>query len=524
MLKKILTLVICLSLSLGTGVVALADEESSLPVAEESSQIFTDLKLTASVVSIVDTVNEVRTMRCKDMDYLFLPSYADLSKLVLNFDNDIILVATYKNDSAQVENGVPFDATSFLTKPYSDGSMAITFTAYIAGVPKEYELRIMKSANIPSMFISSEDPIKKGLLYTAENKDHKAKGKMDMVDAQGVPVYMGGLSQIKTRGNSTWDCVKKPFQIKLNDSFDLIETGIKDNKNKTWILLANAYDPTLIRNSIAFDFAKNMGILAPDGRFVDLYYDGQYMGNYFLCEKVQIGKGRVPIDESGYLLEMDLMYGNQEDHYFTDIANNTFVIKEPEEISQDRIDSMEAYMNATLAAATMGGVDPSTGLSVWDYIDMDALARYYVFLENTANPDMFVSSTFFYLPAGGKLVAGPVWDFDSSFGLRDEIGANKTYGLTHNMQWISAFLSLSDFKKAVRKYEAEASKYMSKMSSVYVKATADSIGASQKMDAACWQDFDFNLYHKASSYSGDINYLKNYISGRNSWCINNLGR
>lgn len=533
MFKKILTVVVCISLSMAMGVTALADEVTlnvnPTDVALEQEVIVLptmaeSLKLTASVTSLVDTVDTVIPKKCGDKEYLFLPAYADLSRLTLNFDKNIILVATYKKESAQIESGIPFDATAFLTKPYSDGSMAMMFTAYMAGTPIEFELRIMKSANIASMFVKSADPAKKGLAYTSENKDHKAKGEMSLIGENGVPVYLGGLSQIKTRGNSTWACVKKPFQIKLDSSTDLIETGISDNKSKTWILLADAYDPTLIRNSLAYEFANDLGVIAPDGRFVDLYYDGLYLGNYYLCEKVQSGKGRVPVDDSGYLLEMDIMYGNQEDQYFTDIANNTFVIKEPEDISDDRIKTIEAYMNATLVAASMGGVDPSTGLSVWDYVDMDSLARYYVFLENTANPDMFISSTYFYLPAGGKLMAGPAWDFDSAFGLSDEAGTNKTYGLTQNMQWIGIFLGIPEFKKAVRKYEAEASKIMSNMASSKVKNTANTISASQKMDSVCWKDFDFNIYHKTSSYSSDISYLRNYISGRNSWCISNLGR
>ena len=73
---------------------------------------------------------------------------------------------------------------------------------------------------------------------------------MLMLDAAGEAVYDGKLTQIKGRGNSTWLQAKKPYQIKLKEKADLLQSGEKANANKTWILLANAVDASLLRNQI----------------------------------------------------------------------------------------------------------------------------------------------------------------------------------------------------------------------------------------------------------------------------------
>lgn len=59
-------------------------------------------------------------------------------------------------------------------------------------------------------------------------------------------------------------------------------------KAKTWILLANHADPSLLRNTLAYDLAAAFGLPgSPDSRFVDLTINGEYLGNYLITEKVE---------------------------------------------------------------------------------------------------------------------------------------------------------------------------------------------------------------------------------------------
>lgn len=80
---------------------------------------------------------------------------------------------------------------------------------------------------------------------------------------------------------------------------------------KKWVLLANALDESMMRNYLAFNLGKALGLeFTSDCQFLNLYINGQYKGVYLLCEQVQEGSNRVNINTSpvgqvdtGYLLE-----------------------------------------------------------------------------------------------------------------------------------------------------------------------------------------------------------------------------
>ena len=61
---------------------------------------------------------------------------------------------------------------------------------------------------------------------------------------------------IKVRGNSTAMTAKKSFTFKFDKKQDLFGMG----KSKKWVLLANAFDPTLLRSYVAFDLAQELGL------------------------------------------------------------------------------------------------------------------------------------------------------------------------------------------------------------------------------------------------------------------------
>ena len=97
--------------------------------------------------------------------------------------------------------------------------------------------------------------------------------------------------EIKGRGSSTWGFPKKPYKIKLDKKTSIFGMG----KNKHWVLLANYADKSLIRNYTANSLAQGLGELAMDSVFVDVVMNGEYCGNYQLCEHVRIDENRVDI-------------------------------------------------------------------------------------------------------------------------------------------------------------------------------------------------------------------------------------
>jgi hypothetical protein len=62
---------------------------------------------------------------------------------------------------------------------------------------------------------------------------------------------------------------------------------------RTWVLLANHTDPSLMRNKLTYDLARAVNLpYSPESRFVDVKIndvDGEHvLGNYLLTEKTEV--------------------------------------------------------------------------------------------------------------------------------------------------------------------------------------------------------------------------------------------
>ena len=324
---------------------------------------------------------------------------------------------------------------------------------------------LYQSTNIASMYIQTGQ----GLDFIHADKDNIDTGaSMMMIDSIGNTVYDNALEEIKGRGNTTWLYEKKPYQIKLASKTELVPGS---GSAKTWILLANYVDETLIRNQLSYNFSDSVGLdYSCSGQPIELYIDGDYKGTYYLCEKVQVGTTRVNIHDlekdnttanpgvdwdlttpmvslatdarfarfpasqyvdfqntpanitGGYLLEMDFAMSSTEEYtYFVTARGVQFVVKSPEQSNADELAYISEFVQELEDAIYSVDGYNAKGKHYSEYIDIDSFARYYLVQELTANFDAYYSSTFFYKDADangvtGKLYAGPMWDCDLTFG------------------------------------------------------------------------------------------------------------
>lgn len=227
-----------------------------------------------------------------------------LAVLPASAAGDSLTGLTYRADPAQENTAVSIQTQSgarYLFLPANADLSALTLwfnggDAKASANGKSVTLGIMVSDAIGSVYLTSADPGQDRQWVEQDKDNHKAKGQMVYLRPDGSTVYAGDLKQIKGRGNSTWDYPKKPYQIKLADKCDLLGAG--EEPESTWVLLANYCDETLIHNSITYDLAQSLGMTyTPHCEPVDLYYDGEYRGSYLLCEKTEVGDGRVAIDD-----------------------------------------------------------------------------------------------------------------------------------------------------------------------------------------------------------------------------------
>ena len=224
----------------------------------------------------------------------------------------------------------------------------------------------------------------------------------------------GGSVLFKVRGNSTAmnGIAKKSFTFKFDKKTDVLGMG----KGKKWALLANCFDPTLLRNYTAFELAREMGVpYTSEQRIAELWLDGEYRGCYTVYEPVQEGKNRVDIDiesdggKKDFMLELEATRVEEGVTYLT-AGGVRFAVSEPEEPSAEQTAYITSVMTDIVSTLQNGDERQIRGK-----IDVESFANFYFLNEFIKNQDFGYSSVFFFYK-NGKLYAGPPWDYDLSLG------------------------------------------------------------------------------------------------------------
>lgn len=379
---------------------------------------------------------------------------------------------------------------------------------------------------LPAVYISTNNvPI--------DSKDNYIDGMFKIVKDIGGEVLINAVTEIKGRGNSTWNFEKKPYRIKLDKKAALL--GMPENKH--WVLLANYADKSLIRNELAFELSRGSGLAyTPRSRFVEVVLNGQYMGNYQLVEQIKEGKDRVDIEEQkegagslpaisgGYMLEIDgFAWG--EPVFFVTSRSLPVTIKYPDD---DVInDAQKNYIAGHFqkfedALFADNFTDAQNGYR--KYFDVNSYINYYIVNEVVGNSDMFWSTYLYKKKDDDKLYTGPVWDFDISFNNDERLGnaVNKLmYTDAHDPKLlINRMMQDPEFRKKIR------SRWNELKTSVIDKlpALADQLAAklaiSQAKNFNRWNILSQKVYlenYVSGSYPKEVEYVKTYLINRINW-------
>lgn len=303
---------------------------------------------------------------------------------------------------------------------------------------KDYTIKLKNAENasgLPLLVLNTDD----GKDITSKEIWSVGKFKLDPQNNKQI-VALAGITEIRGRGNSTWGLPKKPYALKLQDKSTGIFMGMKAHKR--WVLLANHADKTSMRNRIAFELGKKLGLAwTPDSRFVEVILNGKFLGNYLLTEQIKIDSKRVNIEEvnnketdlskitGGWLMEIDRYYSNGETRYFRpEISQLPIIVKEPENANTIQMDYMNKYFNTleqliypTLPKGTpyhqgnteLAGIPDSAEYG--KYIDINSFINYWFVQELTENRDSRLpGSVYMYKGINKKLTIGPLWDFDQT--------------------------------------------------------------------------------------------------------------
>lgn len=405
---------------------------------------------------------------------------------------------------------------------------------------KTFNPIIMKSENIPSIFISTTSA---DINRIYNDKNYKETGKMRVYSKDGNLIIKGGLKYIKGRGNYSWNSwEKKSFTLNFDKEVSIY--GLAAGRN--YALIANASDPTCLRNEIGRQLEQRLNIAGSNsGLFADLYIDGNYIGNYYLAPAVEVGEGRVNINDletsmneiyrktniesvgayetpkkkalnlpsnpsditGGYIVEREFVeryeteYGENASCFATD-NDEYFVVKSPRYCSADEIEYISGYFNETeKALRSPDGINPDTGKDISEYIDIEAFARWYLIEELLKNYDAGVSSTYYFKDSDasdGRLKISTGWDFDMSLGnyldwmeysKEDSRGLTKLNSVASSTDWFAKLYDREDFQTTLREeYRKAAIPYCNELVDSSISAYYEMLHSSVSMDAIRWKD------------------------------------
>ncbi len=239
-------------------------------------------------------------------------------------------------------------------------------------------------------------------------------GLADDIDAEPI--------EIRGRGNSTWRMDKKPYRIKFAKKRSFC--GLP--KAKSFALIANYIDCSHVRNALAFETARLLGMpFANHAVPVRVRINGGLRGLYLLTEKIGIGSGSVDIDENtGALFELDTNFDedNKFHHIWTEDTLEyklPVMLKDPDvaEVAEALGETPDEYWGRWSADITRMLDAVLAGGDLNDVLDMKSVVDYLIVNLLAGNNELGYPKSMFVYKASSDDVYhfGPVWDFDWSF-------------------------------------------------------------------------------------------------------------
>ena len=294
--------------------------------------------------------------------------------------------------------------------------------------------------------------------------------RIQVIDASGGMKERDELVKLRGRGNSTWNTLKRGYRLKFPHKTALLAKGDGTNVHadaKSWTLIANAFDKSMIQNALATELGKLVGLpFNVSYKFVDMYFNNEYWGCYQIADQIAIGGRRINIDENdGWLMEAVAT----EDKFLSDpyitvdipgVGSGTINIKNPEVEGDNASHPKITAIKNWLSQVNFSDHSEETGYR--KYVDIYSLADYVTVLDITGNFDGCISN-YMYKDKGAndKLKFGPIWDNDLSFGnfwgddnmkytlMRDGAKSGKAKGWTQFSSLVNTAMDDAVFMKAL---------------------------------------------------------------------------
>lgn len=354
-----------------------------------------------------------------------------------------------------------------------------------------------------------------------------------------------GRIKIELRGSSSQDLPKKQYGWTTYEDNDTTKKKVNIMgmpKQNDWILNGLAFDPSLIRDYLSYNLSRAIGYYTTRTQFCEVVINGDYRGLYILQEKLKDDSNRInieAIDEDastgmaltgGYITKADKTTGGDPVAWtMSSYSGTTDFIHElpkPEDVTTAQNNYIHQQFTDLANKSHNNNADFATGYP--SVIDIPTFVDFMVMSELASNVDTYQISTFFHKDLGGKLRAGPIWDYNLTYGNDLFI-----YGFDRSHYNVWQFDNNDSDGPKFWKDLYDNSTFKCYFSRRWHEVTADGQPLSY-MKIESFIDETTALIADAAvreqarwgtvpDFTGDVGYIKSWLSQRIAWIGNHIG-
>nr|WP_308440929.1 CotH kinase family protein [Micromonospora lutea] len=273
-------------------------------------------------------------------------------------------------------------------------------------------------------------------------------GSTSLATAPAVATRAG----FRLRGQSSAMFDKTPFRLEFwdNDDDDADYPVLGMPADSDWVLRGPFSDKSLIRDAFVYDLGRQMGLPAPRYAFAEFYLNtdagpvgsDDYMGVYMIVETIKNSKNRLDLKKlrsddltlpritGGYIWKFEWMAAEEPTLPCTGPAAscwNYLEVADPSPLQPEQRDWLRNHIQEfhnVLRAPNFA--DPVSGYRA--YIDVGSFIDQLIINELSREMDSYIRSAYFYKDRDTKIFAGPLWDYDLSFGVGGFFQNDQTAG------------------------------------------------------------------------------------------------
>ncbi|WP_326559966.1 CotH kinase family protein [Micromonospora sp. NBC_01796] len=254
------------------------------------------------------------------------------------------------------------------------------------------------------------------------------------------------------RGQSSATLEKTPYRIEFwdNDSDDADYPVLGMPADSDWVLRGPFPDKALVREALVYDLGREMGLHAPRYAFAEFYLNtdagpvgaDDYMGVYMIVETIKNSKDRLDLKQldeddltlpkisGGYIWKFEWLAAEEPTLPCTGPTTtcwNYLEVADPSPLQPEQRDWLRNYLQEFHnVLRSPNFADPNTGYRA--YIDVNSFVDHLIINEFSRNMDAYYRSAHFYKDRDSKIFAGPLWDFDLTFGVGGYLNNNQVSG------------------------------------------------------------------------------------------------